>query len=636
MSNRSLLFKLVASTVLVVILVGAMWFGVTAYTASRQNEANDAQRIGQELVIEFLQTRRALKDILLHDLTDPTFYSETKTEYEQKHQRAMTRLHEHIQTLGQQDSQAIRALLSKLKTASDNYQAQFQAMINAYVQRGFNDLGLVGEWRKAVTALEDKFTTIKEDDLQNELLELRRAEKNYLLRGESKYIALVKSQLETLRTKARKDIPNDSAAILALLKSYEDAFEQYQTLNEKIGITKQDGLRGAVMNAAIEIEQTAEQVVAEAMKEKDAAFRFMIFADLIVLLIGCVLAGTLFYFLGRRIVRPLVLMIDSSKSLAEGDLSQPNLHESGDETGRLAHAFNSMSQSLRGLIGESQSMTLEASRACQEIAAASEEQLASLSTTSGSLSELSTTAEEFKATMQEFVDRSKAVQEVATETAQRADQGCELGEESMRKINRSHENAELTGECALNLSEQMQRIGVITTTVNEIAEQTKLLALNASIEAARAGEEGRGFAVVATQVRELANQSKEAAGRIEGVINEAMQSVQKVVQTIQEGKQLSNESRDIVQKVVEAFQKIAFAGQQTEEAMKEINVGARQQERAISELVQGISQIDSASNQLLTTTEQTQSAIVGINNQINRIKTTMGRFQVSENGQTHG
>jgi methyl-accepting chemotaxis protein len=150
--------------------------------------------------------------------------------------------------------------------------------------------------------------------------------------------------------------------------------------------------------------------------------------------------------------------------------------------------------------------------------------------------------------------------------------------------------------------------------------------LNASIEAARAGEEGRGFAVVATQVRELANQSKESAGRIESLITETQKSMHDVIKRIEDGARLSDEASEIVSRMTRSFGSISEAIEQTTQAMSQINTGAQQQEQAISELVSGISEIDSASRESLASAEQTQKSILAIDAEMQRLNQVMKTF----------
>jgi methyl-accepting chemotaxis protein len=277
-------------------------------------------------------------------------------------------------------------------------------------------------------------------------------------------------------------------------------------------------------------------------------------------------------------------------------------------------------------LAECSAATQQINTSSTEIATGSQQQVATLNQTATALNQITTTAEQFKATMQEFADRARSVQQAADETAKRAAGGRVLTQESVGRIEQLRANSQAAGEGLLNLSEQMRRIGEITATVNEIAEQTKLLALNASIEAARAGENGRGFAVVATQVRELANQSKESARRIEGLIADTQKSMQEVVRRSEEGGRLSEDSAAGGRMMTQAFEEIAQAIDQTREAMAQISTGAKQQEQGIGELVSSITEIDSGSKESLAAATQTQRAILSIDEQIKDLNQLVKSF----------
>lgn len=346
-----------------------------------------------------------------------------------------------------------------------------------------------------------------------------------------------------------------------------------------------------------------------------------------ILITIVILSGLLGWLITRGITKPLPDLLRVSNAISQGDLTQPALSERGDEIGQVTRSFNQMAVSLKTLLADAKQTTVEISTASSQIATGAQQQVTSLNETGTALNEVTTTSEEFKATMQEFADRSRAVQEAAEETTKRTHKGRDLSQESAERITRVRKNAQEAGESLLRLTEQMQRIGEITASVNEIAGQTKLLALNASIEAARAGEEGRGFAVVATQVRELANQSKEAAGRIEHLISETQKSLQSVAIKIEDGSKLSTDSSEIVRQVAIAFEEIAKAIEQTTDAMKQINTGARQQEQGIGQLVTSITEIDGSSKESLASARQTQQSILAINQQIQKLNEAMARFK---------
>jgi methyl-accepting chemotaxis protein len=376
------------------------------------------------------------------------------------------------------------------------------------------------------------------------------------------------------------------------------------------------------------IRDAAEELKESALSDLTAARRTVTVTLASATLLAIVIGGVIAFVLSRRMSSSVRGVLSRVQDVAGGDLRGEAVRvDSSDEIAELSTGFNSMVAALRSILSETSSMTGEVAAASSEIATGAQQQLSTLNQTATSLNEITTTSEEFKATMLEFADRARAVQEAADETTQRTAQGRRLTQESSARIQQVRDNSQTAGKSVLKLSEQMQQIGEITATVNEIAEQTKLLALNASIEAARAGEEGRGFAVVATQVRELANQSKEAARRIELLIGNTQKSMQDVVAKIEDGSRLSSDSVESVQQMAQAFEEIASAIEQTRDAMSQINTGARQQEEGIAELVSSITEIDSGSRESVAAAEQTQKAIVAIDHRLQSLNTSIARFK---------
>jgi methyl-accepting chemotaxis protein len=282
-----------------------------------------------------------------------------------------------------------------------------------------------------------------------------------------------------------------------------------------------------------------------------------------------------------------------------------------------------ISLSITQSLDEATTATAQVAEASHEIATASQEQLTSMNESAASLKQISTTSEEFKTTIQEFSDRARSVQEAASETAKQASEGRTLAQQAAEQTDAVCEGSRSAGETVLRFADQMQRITEITDTVNEIAEQTKLLALNASIEAARAGEEGKGFAVVATQVRELANQSKEAAANISSLISDTQTALQTVVDQIEHGNRRSDETATIVRTMVDQFEAIVAAFGETAHAMTQISSGAQQQEDGIAELVAGLTQAENATRETMASAEQTQNSITDIDRQIKNLNDTM-------------
>ncbi len=630
--DRSLLLKLTLSGFLVIGGLGLLWFCAGWYFLSAENRAAEIREQSDQVFIDMLQLRRAEKNFMLRDLASGDFYGNTSasTPSLKTHQERATTLQNDIAALKSLLPAEKKPVCDNLTSAVSDYKGDFDKLVAAYRTRGFEDWGFESQWRKDAAGIETILTEAMNDKLLTEYLELRRREKDYLLRGDQEYIDLVNEQLATLKQAAATELPEQSAELSKLIADYENTFKSHQAQTAIIGNTEDDGLRKILADAVDAMEPIVIDketgVRKYAIDEEQAARRSLVVSQVVILIIGIVAAGVLFYLLGRALTAPLVRMVASADAIAQGDLTLSALETGNDETGRLAGAFNKMVTSLRGILSETKTLTGEVATASGEISTGAQQQLASLNQTATSLNEITATAEEFKATMQEFADRARAVQEAADETAKRSADGRALTKDSAARIEQVRANSQSAGKSVLNLAEQMQRIGEITATVHEIAEQTKLLALNASIEAARAGEEGRGFAVVATQVRELANQSKESAGRIEGLIAETQKSMENVVSQIQDGSRLSEDSADIVRQVSDAFEEIAQAIEQTREAMVQINMGARQQEQGINELVSSITEIDAASKESVAAAEQTQKSIVAIDQRVGALNQSMSRF----------
>ncbi|MDO8598181.1 MAG: methyl-accepting chemotaxis protein, partial [Sulfuricaulis sp.] len=219
--------------------------------------------------------------------------------------------------------------------------------------------------------------------------------------------------------------------------------------------------------------------------------------------------------LNRLIARPLVEITRVAERMASGDLTV-NLatNHRADEIGQLTQTFGRMSENLRLQIRGMVEGANVLGSAASEIVASTTQLASSASESATAVSETTTTVEEVRQTAQVASQKAKYVSDSAQKAAQISQSGRKSTEDAGAGMNRIRQQMEAIAASMVRLSEQSQTIGQIIATVEDLAAQSNLLAVNAAIEAAKAGEHGKGFAVVAQEVKSLAEQSRQATNQV--------------------------------------------------------------------------------------------------------------------------
>ncbi|OGQ82029.1 MAG: chemotaxis protein [Deltaproteobacteria bacterium RIFCSPLOWO2_12_FULL_60_19] len=233
--------------------------------------------------------------------------------------------------------------------------------------------------------------------------------------------------------------------------------------------------------------------------------------------------------------------------------------------------------------------------------------------TATAVSETTTTVEEVKQTAGVSSQKAKYVSESAQRSAQVSQTGKKSVDETIAAMNRIREQMESVAETIVRLSEQSQTVGEIIATVNDLADQSNLLAVNASIEAAKAGEQGKGFAVVAQEVRSLAEQSKQATAQVRSILTDIQKATGAAVLATEQGTKAVDAG---VKQSTEAGESIRLLGDsitESTQAATQIAASSQQQLVGMDQVALAMENIKQASTQNVAGTKQAETAAHNLN-----------------------
>jgi methyl-accepting chemotaxis protein len=321
---------------------------------------------------------------------------------------------------------------------------------------------------------------------------------------------------------------------------------------------------------------------------------------------------------------------DFAAKVAEGDLTVVV------DSNAAAQDLRGLSDSLNQMVGGLADISTEVHAGVRDIRVSTAEILSAVNQYSGSASQQSEAIHETSTTVNEVRMAADQTARKASDVAERAQESVSVGDSGMRAVRAiadamSDIRTRVDGIATdvRTLSDRTAQIGEITKTVNDLADRSNLLALNASVEAARAGEHGKGFAVVATEVRDLAEQSKAATAEVERVLSDiqnatsaAVLATQEGTKVVERGLELTEQAGSGIESLTETIRAAAFAAQEIAASAHQQSVGMDQIAAAMS----NVSEVTTA--QFLAGAERSHKAAEDLNGLSEKLAALTERYRV--------
>ena len=403
-------------------------------------------------------------------------------------------------------------------------------------------------------------------------------------------------------------------------------------------------------------------------------------------------AGAVFaaYWASRRIARPIARLVRASQRISAGDLSTPIQIEQRNEIGELEAAFqqmttqlrqtlesereqhtrlqeaatdytvfatnvalgdlttrlildevdddnplvvlgcnlNDMVDSLSRMTAQTKDAALGLGAASAEILAATTQQVVSANAQSLAMSQTATSVDEVKTLAEQSVARAQQVTDTSQRTVEVSRSGRQAVQQTIASMAHIKTRVEGIAENILALSEQTQQIGEIIASVNDIAAQSNLLALNASVEAARAGEHGKGFAVVAVEVRNLAEQSRQATAQIKAILSDIQKATNVTVMATEEGGKGVDEGVRLAAQTQDVIEQLSNVIDESAQVAMQAVASGQQQASGVEQVALAIENINQATTQSLSSTRQAEKAAQELNDLARDLTEIVKQYQL--------
>ncbi len=324
-------------------------------------------------------------------------------------------------------------------------------------------------------------------------------------------------------------------------------------------------------------------------------------------------------------------LLTEMEKFADGNLTvQLTPEREGDDIAKLYFGFNEAVRKMHELIELTVNAVQDTVKESSEIASSTEEMAAGANEQSSQTNEMASAIEEMTSTILETTRNANEAKQTSDKTSVIAHEGGEVVKQTLKGMEDVLKVIVEAKNMINGLGESSQKIGEIINVINDIADQTNLLALNAAIEAARAGEQGRGFAVVADEVRKLAERTSRATDEIKTMISEIQKDTSSAVSVIQQGHFAAEEGMSLAQSAGKSLKNIIDEINKVVFAVQNVAAASEEQSSAAEEISRSVSGVSSVTSQYAEKIGQVARATEKLNTQANNILDICGNFILNQ------